>query len=87
MEGWGHGWFWLFPLIGFTLMILLAVALVVFLIRGGGPRDTDPMRRAAARYAAGRIDRTEFERIQRDLLAAEAPRAPSPPETGAPPPA
>jgi uncharacterized membrane protein len=59
---------WLFPL----LLIGLFVALVIFVIwsvrRPPLTRsDTDPLRRAAARYAAGEIEQVEFERIQRDL--------------------
>jgi uncharacterized membrane protein len=57
---------WLFPL----LMFALIVGLVMVAIRSFRPRplvDTDPLRRAAGRYAAGEIERVEFERIQRDL--------------------
>lgn len=59
---------WLFPI----LMLLLLAGLLVLLFRAlrrpqASGVDTDPLRRAAARYASGDIERVEFERIQHDL--------------------
>jgi uncharacterized membrane protein len=59
---------WLFPILMLALLAGLVVLLVWSFRRprlAGG--DVDPLRRAAARYAAGDIERVEFERIQRDL--------------------
>jgi len=59
---------WLFPI----LMLALLAGLLVVLFRAlRRPQmsgvGADPLRRAAARYAGGDIERVEFERIQRDL--------------------
>jgi uncharacterized membrane protein len=67
--GYEHNVFdWLFPILMLALLAGLVVLLVWSLRR---PRlstgDADPLRRAAARYASGDIERVEFERIQRDL--------------------
>ncbi len=64
---------WLFPLLMFALLVGLAIVV----IRSFRPRsmpvvDTDPLRRAAGRYAGGEIERVEFERIQRDLTRSSA---------------
>jgi uncharacterized membrane protein len=75
---WGIGVFaWLFP----VLMLALLFALIVALM---SPRrrdrlgDADPLRRAAARYAAGDIEWVEFDRIRRDLTSTAAPTASNP---------
>ncbi len=64
----GDGWWLAGTTIG-TVLFLAAIAAIVWLIvrAVSGPRTDDPFRRAAARYAAGKIERVEFERIQRDL--------------------
>jgi uncharacterized membrane protein len=62
---------WFFPI----LMLALLAALVVVVIWAFRRRPVvagngDPLRRAAGRYAAGEIERVEFERIQQDLARA-----------------
>ena len=50
------------------------VGLAVWLIMRGRSASTfDPLRQAAARYAAGKIDVAEFQRIERTLAATAAP--------------
>ncbi len=74
-EGHVDGWFWLWGGLPLLLFLAAVILLVVILVRGRTSSDAgDPFRRVAARYAAGEIERVEFERIQRDLLAAEAGR-------------
>jgi uncharacterized membrane protein len=72
--GFGPDGFWFFfP--GLLAMLLLAglVGLVVYLVtRSRATSSSDPLRHAAARYASGKIGRVEFERLQRDLAAAES---------------
>jgi uncharacterized membrane protein len=68
---------WLFPI----LMLVLLAGLVVLLFRSFRGRHltdipADPLRRAAARYAAGDIERVEFERIQHDLAGAAVATTP-----------
>lgn len=59
---------WLLPLLMLALFIALAFVVIWSLRRPPVSRgDADPLRRAAGRYAAGEIERVEFERIQRDL--------------------
>jgi len=59
---------WLFPLLFLGLFVALVFVVIWSLRRPPVSRgDADPLRRAAARYAAGEIERVEFERIQRDL--------------------
>lgn len=68
---------WLFPILMLALLAGLVILLFWALRRprlSGG--DADPLRRAAARYAAGDIERVEFERIQRDLTTAPAATTP-----------
>lgn len=68
------------------VILLAGVALLVWLFtRRPRVMVTDPMRRVAARYAAGEIERVEFERIRQDLLATEKGLAPAP-VAGDPPP-
>lgn len=67
------------------VILLVGVALLVWLFnRSSRVTVTDPMRRVAERYAAGDIERTEFERIRRDLMTGEASALPEP-ATGDPP--
>lgn len=64
---------WLFPILLIALFVALIVVVIWSLRRPPALRgDTDPLRRAAARYAAGEIERVEFERIQRDLAPSAA---------------
>jgi hypothetical protein len=83
-PGWWFGG-WLF----FVVVVLGLVALGYFLYRRRGILADDPLRRAAARYATGKIERVEFERIRHDLDAvtavAAAPVAASPPPGSEPP--
>jgi uncharacterized membrane protein len=66
-----HGVFeWLFPIL--MLALLVGLVLMVFWSFRRRPATiagTDPLRRAAARYANGDIERVEFERIQHDLTS------------------
>lgn len=78
-------WFsgWLF----FALVVVGLITLGYVAYRRRGSLADDPLRRVAARYATGKIERVEFERIQRDLDAvAEVPVAPvaTPPESDTP---
>ncbi len=74
-DGHMDGWFWFWGWLPMVLFLIAAVALIVVLVRSKRPVDTgDPFRRVAARYAAGEIERVEFERIQRDLRTVEAGR-------------
>lgn len=67
------------------VILLVGVALLVWLFnRRSGVTVTDPMRRVAERYAAGEIERAEFERLRRDLTTGEASTVPEP-ATGDPP--
>lgn len=79
---WFDGWLLL------TLVVLGLVAFGYVLYRRRGILADDPLRRAAARHATGRIERVEFERIQRDLHAVAATTATSgaawPPAQGEP---
>jgi len=68
---------WLFPMLMLALLAGLLVALFLSFRRPRmGGADADPLRRAAARYASGDIERVEFERIQRDLSTATVARTP-----------
>lgn len=81
------GW-WLGGWLFFALVLLGLVALGYFLYRRRGLLADDPLRRAAARYANGKIERVEFERIQRDLgpgAAVTTAAAASPPAEAEPP--
>lgn len=67
-PGW-YGWSgWVVPLLLLALLVLGGVALYTAARRRPMPvHDDDPLRRAARRYAAGEIERVEFDRIRRDL--------------------
>jgi hypothetical protein len=71
--------FWFGGWLLFILLLLGLVAFGVWLFRRRGTFDDDPMRRAAGRYASGKIERVEFERIQRDLSVAARSASPVPP--------
>jgi uncharacterized membrane protein len=60
---------WLFPLM--VLVFLAAIVYLLFRSLQNQPvaTGTDPLQRAASRYAAGEIERVEFERIQQDLTS------------------
>jgi hypothetical protein len=58
----------------FLLVITGLLILGLYVYRRRGFVDTDPLRRAAARYAAGKIERVEFERIRSDLIEAGSRR-------------
>jgi hypothetical protein len=58
-----------------SLAVIVILGVVLFKQRGRVATD-DPLRRVAGRYAAGEIERVEFERVQRDLPAVEAGRLP-----------
>jgi hypothetical protein len=69
------------------LVLLVGVAFLVWLFnRRSRVVVTDPLRRVAARYASGEIERGEFERIRQDLLSgrrsSQSPEAGDPPPTG-----
>ena len=65
MDGWmGFGW------LGSLVLLLLVVALVVWLVRvmfPQGGREEDALEVAKRRYAAGEIDKQQFELLKRDL--------------------
>lgn len=64
------------PVWGALSVLVLAslVGLAVWLImRGRSASTSDPLRQAAARYAAGKIDLAEFQRIERTLAATTPP--------------
>ncbi len=86
-EPWDHGFdgrFFAGWAIWLLMFLVVVGALVWLLVRTfNHPRTADPLRRAAARYAAGKIERVEFERIRRDLAAVEP--APTPLPDAAPP--
>jgi uncharacterized membrane protein len=68
-HGFGAGWFgWLVPILLLALLVAGGIALFALIRRPSPPvPDDDPLRRAARRYAAGEIERVEFDRIRRDL--------------------
>jgi uncharacterized membrane protein len=71
-------------ILALILIALLVAALVVVIVwatRNRAPVTHDPLQMAAARYASGKIDRIQFEQIQRDLGGATA----SVPGPGEPP--
>jgi hypothetical protein len=76
------------PVWGALSVLVLAslVGLAVWLIMRGRSASTyDPLRQAAARYAAGKIDLAEFQRIERTLAATTPPpnvQPDAPPEPG-----
>jgi uncharacterized membrane protein len=62
---------WFFPILMLALLAALVVTVVwAFRRRPAVVGNGDPLRRAAGRYAAGEIERVEFERIQQDLARA-----------------
>ncbi|MDF1594895.1 MAG: hypothetical protein P1T08_02175 [Acidimicrobiia bacterium] len=70
----GFGYWYLVPIL-VVLAVIVTLGVVLFNQRGRFATE-DPLRRVAGRYAAGKIERVEFERVQRDLLAMEAGRLP-----------
>ena len=59
---------WFFPILMLALLATLVVSVIwAFRRRPVVAGNGDPLRRAAGRYAAGEIERVEFERIQHDL--------------------
>ncbi len=70
----GLGYWYLIPMLVF-LAAVVTLGVVLFNQRGRLATE-DPLRRVAGRYAAGKIERVEFERVQRDLLAGEVVRLP-----------
>ena len=74
--------FWFGGVLMFALVLMALVAFGLWWSRRWGVLGDDPLRRAAARYASGKIEQVEFERIQRDLdaaaSAAAVPRATPP---------
>jgi uncharacterized membrane protein len=78
MEHGFDGWFLAREAMVLVLLLVVVGTLVWLLVRTfASPRTEDPLRRAAARYAAGKIERVEFERIQRDLAAVETAPVPA----------
>jgi uncharacterized membrane protein len=67
---------WLFPILMLALLVGLVAALFWSFRRPRLGSGTDPLRRAAARYASGEIERVEFERIQRDLTSTTVAKTP-----------
>lgn len=69
-DSWlGREW-WVVGALLTLLLVAALVAVIVWLVmRDRRPRSDDPLRTAAARYAAGRISRDEFETIRRNLEA------------------
>ena len=68
---------WLFPIL--MLALVAGLVMLTFMALRRRPvslADVEPLRRAAARYAAGEIERVEFERIQNDLGARPAATTP-----------
>lgn len=75
-EGWGWGWwgFGLLHMLGFWILLIVAVMLIVRWL-GGAPHRTDiapPAHETALdilkkRYAKGEINKEEFESKKRDL--------------------
>jgi putative membrane protein len=65
-SGWHHhGWFWLWPLVPLTwLLVLFVVARLFFWRSGRGPwtaqRAPDPRAIVAERYARGEISHEEY---------------------------
>jgi len=67
MGGWGMGWmmlaFWILVLIGLFLLIRWLLQ-----ITGREKNGVSALEILKQRYARGEIDKTEFERIKRDLI-------------------
>lgn len=75
-RGFGfHPWWGFVAMLVFAALVGLAVWLI---LRARSASSGDPLRQAAARYAAGKIDHAEFSRIERTLTASIAPAAVQP---------
>lgn len=78
---WGpgfDGWMVLSPPVGGLVLLLLAGLAGWLVCRALCARRTDdPLRRAAARYASGRIEWVEFDRIRRDVTATAPTEVPA----------
>jgi len=78
-DSWMHGWFGMWPLP--ILVFVLLIVLILFLGKGFSARnsrshDVDTREPAETamdilkkRYAKGEINKEEFERIKKDVLA------------------
>lgn len=68
--GWGMGYGWLFMVVFWVVIILVAIFLIKLIL--GGPKD-DKKGEAALdilkkRYAKGEISKEEFEEKKKDLI-------------------
>ena len=73
MPGWGGHWFGgLLVLLFWVLVVVGVVAIARWLVArpGSGPRPgpESPLEILKRRYAAGEIDRAEFEERRKDIL-------------------
>jgi putative membrane protein len=78
MWGWGHGGWWGWPMaVGMIAFWVVVVVLAVWLIRSlaanaarpaPGAQLETPLEVLKRRYAAGEIDRAEYEQKRSDLL-------------------
>lgn len=80
MPYWGYGWMgWIMMILFWGVVIVAGVALVRWLLRGGGQTPGGPAGPGGGnraldilkeRYAKGEIDKDQFERMKKDINSA-----------------